>query len=390
MMLFVLPAIFILVLSIALQGAFSSIDSTENFEILVVNKDEGKVGDKIINALEDTGYFKAITSLDNNELVEESALKALHRGKYQVAVIVPEDASKAVSLETNAVVEILLDPVIAKSIATTIQSTVEKFVFLSVIDDLRDETDELVAKFEKLKRRNGKKDDKNDKVEYAGLKVDRKYTSSKGAEVYPNSVQQSVPGWTIFALFWIAQILALNIIDERVSGAYKRILISPVSLFTYLLGKMIPFFIVNMYQAVFMFSLGVFVLPVFGCPELQITNVLGLTVMTLAISFASISFGLFMASLSKSSIFVASACAAALIIMTVLGGIMVPKYIMPSIMRKMSLYVPHGWALDGYINILVKDYDTFQILPQVGMLFVFGLCFFIFSFIRLRKQQQVL
>ncbi|MCP4708252.1 MAG: ABC transporter permease, partial [Planctomycetes bacterium] len=161
--------------------------------------------------------------------------------------------------------------------------------------------------------------------------------------------------------------------------------ISPITLTHYVIGKIIPFVFVNIIQAVFMFAIGVYVLPLLGCAELVITNMPALFLVTLAISVVSISFGLFMGSISESGTIVASVTAAVLIIMCVIGGVMVPKFVMPSFMQKMSLFVPQGWAVDGYQDILVRGYDVPDILPALGILMLFALGFFVIGIVRLNR-----
>jgi ABC-2 type transport system permease protein len=217
------------------------------------------------------------------------------------------------------------------------------------------------------------------------------YTHEKETKDFPNSVQQNVPGWTIFALFWIVQIITLNIMIERQSGAFKRMLVSPISSFHYIVGKSIPYFIINIIQAVFMFSIGVFILPLFGCPPLVIKNILGMLLITFGISLTAISLSFFLSSISKTVSLTASLSGAILILMTVFGGIMVPKFIMPKFMQNISMFVPHGWALDGYQKILVKDYTLIQILPNFGVLVLFSLFFSfisLFYFSKLIRKQK--
>jgi len=96
------------------------------------------------------------------------------------------------------------------------------------------------------------------------------------------------------------QILSINIISERVSGAYRRILVSPASMLSYIFGKSISFVAINIAQAVVMFSIGIFVLPLLGCPELGIRNPGAIVLITVCVSLVSISFGLMMAAVCRS------------------------------------------------------------------------------------------
>ena len=165
-------------------------------------------------------------------------------------------------------------------------------------------------------------------------------------------------------------------------------MVAPISFPHYMLAKTLPFAFINIIQAISMFSLGVFVLPWFGCPELVIKNLPGLALMTAAISFTAIGFGVMMASFSKTVFVSASVSASILIIMTVVGGIMVPKFVMPEVMQKMSLFVPHGWALEGYLAVLVKHHSLSQILPHVGALALFGAGFVLFALTRLHRLSR--
>jgi len=431
LLLFVLPAIFILLLSVALQGAFSSRKATDRVDVLVVNDDTGDTGEKIVEALEKTGYFRIVPTLDGRPLNRESVVGELDEGTYRIAVLIPEGASKAVRLESDDQIEILMDPTLSTQFAVITKSTIQNLVFASVLIEVQKKGERMrrlhtagkktreklasrasgfgmavpinVKRLSKAAKKGADRsmtkaripgepdrgdgadkpekpqEECDDPEDLPGLKVKQTYTLAGGEEVFPNSVQQSVPGWTVFALFWIAQIIAVNLLQERSSGAYSRILVAPVSLFGYVVGKTIPFFIINMLQAVIMFALGVYILPLLGCPELAVPNPFGLVLVTAAISFSAINFGLFMASVSKTSFFVAPVSATILIIMTVIAGIMVPKFVMPLFMQKLAAYVPQGWAFDAYLDLLIRDYSTLQVLPHMGVLILFGLGFGAFA-----------
>ncbi|NOZ01933.1 MAG: ABC transporter permease [Deltaproteobacteria bacterium] len=380
-LLFVLPAIFILVLSVALQGAFSSFDYKDRMDILVVNRDEGDVGKGLMEALEKSGYFRPLTKIDSKPLDRAKAMNLLARGDFQIALVLPRATSRAIRYEEDATIEVLIDPAISKEFAGAIQHSVVNFVQVNQIRVLM----ELLADVTGRTTDGGKVD----MDDLPGLKVKQVYATSGEIRAFPTSIQQNVPGWTVFAPFWIAQILAINIISERNSGAYRRIMVAPVSMTAYIAGKTAPFFLINLAQGFLMFCIGVFVLPSLGGPALAVNNVMALVLVTAAISAVAIAFGLLMSAMSDSSFHVASVSAAVLIIMTVLGGIMVPKFVMPAFMQKMSLAVPHGWALDAYLDILVRDYGVAQVLPRVGVLLLFALGFALIATWRLKRISRL-
>jgi len=95
-----------------------------------------------------------------------------------------------------------------------------------------------------------------------------------------------------------------------------------------------------------------------------------------------------MASFSLSEFLSASISASVLIIMSAVGGIMVPKFVMPQFMRDMSLCVPHGWALDAYLDILVRNKGTAEVLPEIGILILFAALFFGVAIVRMAGQDR--
>ncbi len=456
-LLFILPACFILILSVAMQGVFASVDKKDKLNILVINNDTGDTGNKIINGIIKTGYFNPVTSLNGSVLTLERAKEELSKGNYKIVVNIPADASEALKFEKKSEITIYIDPVLPHDFASNITNSIQMLVQASIIqsignitedvfngikkerlDQLNKQLAETVRKRHELKNElkeigTIQTDDKtkaifdklatssidelnesiislNDEINgissesagknrssfssvvknNAGLRVKEiYYLRQSESTVFPNSVQQNVPAWTIFALFWIVQIITINMLTERQSGVFTRIKITPVSSFEIIAGKFIPFFIINLLQAAIMFVLGVYILPLFGTSGLVIKNIPGLILITASLSFAAISFGLLLATTTRTLFFAASFSALVIIIMTIIGGIMVPKFIMPVFMQYLSLCVPQGWALDGYINIFVRDYTVMQILPNVFALLGFGVIFFAVSMIFFRKISRV-
>jgi ABC-2 type transport system permease protein len=408
LMLFLLPAIFILVLSVALQGAFATENTDEKFGVLLVNPAGNPLGDGLKFALELSGRFTVVTRTNNRELDEEKARELVKNGDYSIAISIPNNTDEAILLERDETLEIITDPVLSAEAAYAIKSGVQNFVSMLIIEALSEKGHIIQKVFDQHMDKNSEQykrvwgESTLDPGEFVnefetqttnylgerGLTVSQTYVSRGKGETQPNEIQQNVPGWTVFALFWIAQMLALNIVTERQSGTYKRILVAPIRLTHYLVGKTVPFLIINLIQAVFMFAIGMYISPLLGCAKLEVTNVPALALITVTISFTSIGFGLFMASLAKSDAIVASVSAAVLIIMCVIGGVMVPKFVMPSFMQKMSLYVPQGWAVDGYQDIIVRNYTTAQVLPTIGALLAFAAAFFIIGIARLHLTEK--
>jgi ABC-2 type transport system permease protein len=105
-------------------------------------------------------------------------------------------------------------------------------------------------------------------------------------------------------------------------------------------------------------------------------SLLALVVLTFAVVTCAVALGLVMAAIGGSEKRMGSIGSVSLLIMGLLGGAMVPRAIMPPALETAGLLVPHGWALDGYFTLLVRDGATVvDVLPQVGAILGFAALF---------------
>jgi ABC-2 type transport system permease protein len=94
--------------------------------------------------------------------------------------------------------------------------------------------------------------------------------------------------------------------------------------------------------------------------------------------------GLLVAALGKTEAQVNGLSVLLAITLSALGGMMVPTFIMPGLMKSLSLFTPHAWALAGYHDIIVRGLSVKQILPEVGVLLGFASLFFTIALWRFR------
>jgi ABC-2 type transport system permease protein len=72
--------------------------------------------------------------------------------------------------------------------------------------------------------------------------------------------------------------------------------------------------------------------------------------------------------------------------MAALGGVMVPRAVMPAAMQTLGLATPHAWALTGYQSVLVGGAGLSGILGPVAALAGFAALFFGIALFRLRRE----
>ena len=202
----------------------------------------------------------------------------------------------------------------------------------------------------------------------------------------PSAVTHNVPAWTLFGVFFIANQLASSILEEKKLGTFRRLLAAPASRAAVLIGKLVPYLLLNLAQVAVMFGVGVFVLPLVGAPRLQISHPLALVVISVAASLSATGLGLMIASLAKTTEQIGAFGALLVVTMAALGGVMVPRSVMPEAMKTLGLATPHAWALAAYQDVLVRGAGLVRVLPGIAALLGFALVFFAVAVWRFRWE----
>lgn len=189
-----------------------------------------------------------------------------------------------------------------------------------------------------------------------------------------NASQLSVPAWLIFGMFFVMLPMANSFQYEQQSGTLLRFRGLQLSVSTLALSKLLPYIGINLLQFAALLTLGVFALPALGLPALQISEHLSAYfILALCIAMASCSLGLLIASLANNSEQALLLSAGSNIILAAIGGVMVPKSIMPVAMQHLAELSPMSWALDAFLTLLVGQGSTLDILPWCLRLLAFAL-----------------
>jgi ABC-type multidrug transport system permease subunit len=195
--------------------------------------------------------------------------------------------------------------------------------------------------------------------------------------------QVAVPGNAVLFGFFLALTMALSFVEERDSGTWRRLLAAPLPRRVILLAKLAPYLVVGMVQMALLFGVGALA---FG---MQVAGSLaGLFALTVAVVFCAVALGLFLASFGGTSKQLGGVGSIALLVMGLLGGAMIPRLVMPPSMQTLGLATPHGWALDGYYDVLVRaDTTLFDLAPSIAAVMAFGIFFALVGVLRFRFER---
>lgn len=202
-----------------------------------------------------------------------------------------------------------------------------------------------------------------------------------GSATRPTAVQQNVPAWLVFAMFFVVASMASLVVQERGTGALGRLQSLGVPRGVMLASKAIPYLGVNALQAALMLALGVWLVPALGGDALNLSNArLGpLLLVLLAISLAAVGLALALACLVRTHAQAATAGPALNVLMAAVGGIMVPTFVMPELMQRVAQASPMNWGLEALLTVLLRGGDFVDVAAPVLRLLAFALIFLVLA-----------
>ncbi len=387
-MLFVMPVALVLIMTLLQDSTFKQLEE-KNIPVLIINHDADTFGINIVNGLKKAAVFEVS---ENNNITDNELVSQVEQGNYLIGIIIRRNSTDQIkqsikkkiqsqfpveevgnlfemdsSINGQPKVEIYFDPILKASYKQSILGALKQFsamveaklmfeIYSNLFEELIDVKLTPTDSFSNL------------------VFFDEKYASGTENSIIPNSVQHNVPAWTIFAMFFIVIPLASNIIQERQSGVSARLKTIPGSNFTTVTGKAITYFMVGLMQAILMLIIGVWLLPVFGLPSLQIGGGgLALLIVTIAIIMAATGYGILIGTIAtseqQSSIF----GSISVVILAAIGGIWVPQFMMSDLMVSLSKISPLSWGLNAYYDILLRNFGIAEVLTYVALLVAFFL-----------------
>ncbi len=389
-LLYLMPVCLVCIMAVVQDAPFRDF-SEQQVHVLFRDLDGGNVGRGIKTGLEQAGPF-LVTDVTADATMDKGRFQDLVRsGDYQVGIVVPTGASEVLrsgsqvavsqffglfnndsagtSVQSDsAFVQVLIDPVVKKAFRELVTSQLGR-ILASLSSDrlLADMTTQLEGltgkELEPLK------------VQEPFIRIKQEMAGSElsGTHVAADSTQHNVPAWTIFAMFFSVVLLAGNMVKERDSGCMVRLLTMPGGAAERTAGRMITFLLVCVSQAVLLFTIGVFLLPVFGLAALDLhgINLPMLLLVTVAVGAAGTAYGVLVGSFSTTQQRSAVFGSISVVILAALGGIWVPLYLMPDAMRTFGKLSPLNWSMEAYNVVLLRDGAFAELWPYLVPLLVF-------------------
>lgn len=182
--------------------------------------------------------------------------------------------------------------------------------------------------------------------------------------------------WVFIPLFGISALFAY----ERQQGTLRRILTSPTSKATLLLGTISGQVVMALIQMTLL------VLFAYFAFKLNWGNPLAVFLILACSALAAAAIGTAMGTFIKSEGQAVGLSIMAGMLMGMLGGCWFPLELFPPVMQKIAMIFPTYWSMQGLLDLLLRGGGVVDILPEAGVLLAFAVIFFSVGIWRFRYE----
>lgn len=353
MLTFILPIVFFSIFAM-IFGRMNTDARDNKIKVAVVDLDQTDKSRSLVAALQKEQPLEVTVDDD-----AASARSGVHSGKYAASVTVLEGCGALIG---NPLAERDCVDVIYDASNPLAQSAVSGFVqgaaMMSLAPAVRAEFSRGLVRIRTADVRAG---------EAANADTRRSMTSYYAAGI-----------GVMFLLFSMAA-AGGALLDETEAGTLERLLSTRASMWDVLLGKWLYLTALGILELSVMF---VWAAIVFHLQLFTPGRIAGVAVMAIVTGAAAAGFGLVLAAACTSRAQLNGISRVLILVMSALGGSMVPRFIMPKFMDTAALFTFNGWALDGFLKVFwYNDVNAtvaqslISVVPQVAMLALLAIVF---------------
>ncbi len=406
--------IFPIIIAVLFGSVFSSGGGTRTFTVLAVDEDNTGPSAEFLETLNNASEIN-ITKSERT-----GAEESVRKGKYVAFVALKKgfgEASEKVFFGGPPEIEIGVDPS-RKAEAAMLQGILLKYgserfqnafsdsdkmhssvssAKKSLADDgslsepMRNNLDRLYTDldrfFVKEKELNTEISDESSSSENLGMADVMKPLSINVTDVArektgpTNAYYVSFPQGILWGILSVAATFGLSIVIERTRGTMQRLRMAPVSLGHILAGKALACFISIIGVSIILLLLAYIVFKVVPASILMIA----MAVTASAVAFTGIM--VLLSVLGKTERAVGGVGWSVLLVMSMIGGGMVPLIFMPEWMQRIGAISPIKWAIISLEGALWRNFSLQEMLLPCNILVCTGVITFLLGVVVIRKRE---
>ncbi len=403
LLMFAMPVLLVIIVT-SIQSSTFDIIGKNKIEIFIHNNDEGKLSKELIHALDTSGMFKilllkngstqqiademhsknvVISIVIDSSFTHQIEAKAQNNaGKALLSFGLEGDTVKTKFINSNCLY-FYYNPIIQPSLKLSIQGALNSAIQIiqssETLKDLYFSINEkpLPDSLQKQMLAN------NTSIQEIPL-------SSSNEKVIVNATQHNVPAWTIFAMFFVVMSLGSSIVREKASGSFIRLKTLPTNYFVALLSKQITYLVVTFLQALVIFFIGMYLFPFIGLPKLHLPHdIVGLILVTLACGWCAVSYAMCVGVFANTQEQANSFGAVSIVILSIIGGLMVPSFIMPDSFKSLMSISPLHWCLQAYYGLFLEGGKLKDVSANILSLFIIAIVLQAIALLQLKRKKLI-
>ncbi|WP_223671151.1 ABC transporter permease [Kangiella shandongensis] len=185
-----------------------------------------------------------------------------------------------------------------------------------------------------------------------------------------NAYSITIPQGAIWAIMGCVIGFAVSLVQEKTLGTMNRLIVAPISRTQIVAGKALGCFVAQVIVVTLLFLVAYFILGV----SFDISK---LIIAVIASGICFVGLMMFFASLAKTERSVAGMTNAFLIMMGMIGGAMIPLFVMPGWMQAISDFSPVKWAILALEGAIWRNFSYGEMMTPVLILSAIGIVAFI-------------
>jgi ABC-type multidrug transport system permease subunit len=174
---------------------------------------------------------------------------------------------------------------------------------------------------------------------------------------------------------------AMAVVRERERGTLEQLLVSPLSRWGLMLGKLVPYLCIGMLMAILLFAIMrfVFAVPIAG-------SVVAMMLSTLVYVFALLSLGLLVATKAENQMQALQMSMTFIMPSVFFSGFIFPRETMPWIFYAIGALLPTTYFIDLMRAIILRGASFLEYWPALAIMSVMAVLLFCVCALRFRKK----
>jgi ABC transporter DrrB family efflux protein len=174
---------------------------------------------------------------------------------------------------------------------------------------------------------------------------------------------------------------AMAVVREREKGTLEQLLVSPLSRWGLMLGKLVPYLCIGMTMSILLFAIMRFLfhVPIAG-------NVVSMMFATFVYVFALLSLGLLVATKAENQMQALQMSMTFMLPSVFFSGFVFPRETMPWIFYWLGALMPATYFISLMRAIILRGANLFEYWPHLVVLIIMSILLFVLCALRFRKK----